>query len=54
MKNTFINENGEIVAKGEITLNTIDLIFNDGTRYYSTSTVTLELLKSIGIFKEQK
>lgn len=37
----FVNETGEIIAKGRITSTFIDLIWNDGTRYYSTFSVEL-------------
>lgn len=33
---TFVNSDNEIVATGRITLSSIDLVFNDGTRYYSS------------------
>ena len=40
-KQFFANESGEIIAKGRITSTFIDLIWNDGTRYYSTISVEL-------------
>ena len=53
-ESTFVNDKGEIVARGRISPTLIDLILNDGTRYYSTSSVTLEIIKSLGINKESK
>ena len=53
-ESTFVNDRGEIVARGRISPTLIDLILNDGTRYYSTSSVTLQIIKSLGIDKESK
>jgi hypothetical protein len=33
---TFVDSNNEVVATGRITPSYIDLLFADGTRYYST------------------
>lgn len=44
---TFVNDRGEIVATGRITPSYIDLILNDGSRYYST--FTLDLFKDLDI-----
>ena len=46
---TFVNDKNEIVATGRITESFIDLILNDGTRYYST--FTLDALKKLDIKK---
>jgi len=32
----FIDKDGKIIARGRITPSSIDLLLNDGTRYYST------------------
>lgn len=45
----FVDSNNAVIAKGRITTTFIDLIFNDGTRYYSTFSV--DLLKSLDIAK---
>ena len=43
----FVNETGEIIAKGRITSTFIDLIWNDGSRYYSTFSI--DALKDLDI-----
>ena len=51
---TFINSQGKVIARGDITQSFIDLIFNDGTRYYSTQSdrySTLNFIKSLDIVK---
>ena len=44
---TFVNDQNEIVATGRITPSYIDLLFADGTRYYST--FSLDAIKDLNI-----
>jgi len=46
---TYANDKGEIVATGRITPTYIDLILNDGTRYYSTFSI--DFIKKLNISK---
>jgi hypothetical protein len=49
-KNTdqvFIDKDGKIIARGRITPSSIDLLLNDGTRYYST--FNFEAIKNLKI-----
>ena len=51
--NTYINTNGNIVATGTISVNLIDLVLSDGTRFFSTRSdnYTLDVLKDLNISK---
>jgi hypothetical protein len=51
--NTYINTNGNIVATGTISINLIDLVLSDGTRFFSTRSdnYTLDVLKDLNISK---
>jgi hypothetical protein len=51
--NTYINTNGNIVATGTISINLIDLVLFDGTRFFSTRSdnYTLDVLKDLNISK---
>jgi hypothetical protein len=53
---TFIDANGNIVARGRITEIAIDLLLNDGTRYFSTRSdnYSLDFLKNLQIAKVVK
>ncbi|CAB4179400.1 hypothetical protein UFOVP1033_110 [uncultured Caudovirales phage] len=53
---TFIDANGKIVARGRITEIAIDLLLNDGTRFYSTKSdnYTLDFIKKLDIVKVAK
>jgi len=53
---TFIDSNGNIVARGRITEIAIDLLLNDGTRFYSTKSdnYTLDFIKTLDIVKVAK
>jgi hypothetical protein len=53
---TFINAKGNIVARGRITEIAIDLLLNDGTRFYSTKSdnYTLDFIKQLDIVKVTK
>jgi hypothetical protein len=53
---TFINSNGNIVARGRITEIAIDLLLNDGTRFYSTKSdnYTFDFIKNLDIVKVVK
>jgi hypothetical protein len=53
---TFIDKNGNIVARGRITEIAIDLLLNDGTRFYSTKSdnYTLDFIKKLDIVKVAK
>lgn len=53
---TFVNANGKIVARGRITEIAIDLLLNDGTRFYSTKSdnYTLDFIKKLDIVKVAK
>ena len=53
---TFIDSNGNIVARGRITEIAIDLLLNDGTRFYSTKSdnYTLDFIKQLDIVKVTK
>jgi hypothetical protein len=53
---TFINAQGNIVARGRITEIAIDLLLNDGTRFYSTKSdnYTLDFIKKLDIVKVAK
>ena len=49
---TFVNDQNEIVAPGRIAPSYIDLLLADGTRYYSTFSITaLEDLNIAGVAK---
>lgn len=51
--NTYIDTNGNIVATGTISINLIDLVLSDGTRFFSTRSdnYTLDVLKNLNINK---
>ena len=51
--NTYIDTNGKIVATGTISINLIDLVLSDGTRFFSTRSdnYTLDVLKDLNISK---
>lgn len=53
---TFVNANGKIVARGRITEIAIDLLLNDGTRFYSTKSdnYTFDFIKKLDIVKAVK
>jgi hypothetical protein len=53
---TFIDAKGNIVARGRITEIAIDLLLNDGTRFYSTKSdnYTLDFIKKLDIVKVAK
>jgi hypothetical protein len=44
---TFVDSNNQVIATGRITPSYIDLLFSDGTRYYST--FTLDAIKDLEI-----
>lgn len=50
---TYIDTNGNIVATGTISINLIDLVLSDGTRFFSTRSdnYTLDVLKNLNINK---
>ena len=51
--NTYIDTNGNIVATGTISVNQIDLVLCNGTRFFSTRSdnYTLDVLKNLNISK---
>ena len=53
---TYIDTNGNIVATGTISVNLIDLVLSDGTRFFSTRSdnYTLDVLKNLNISKIMK
>jgi hypothetical protein len=53
---TFIDAKGNIVARGRITEIAIDLLLNDGTRFYSTKSdnYTFDFIKKLDIVKVAK
>ena len=50
---TFVDKNGKVIAKGVITELLIDLVLNDGSRFYSTRSdnYTIDALKQLKIEK---
>jgi hypothetical protein len=50
---TYTDINGNIVATGTISINLIDLVLSDGTRFFSTRSdnYTLDVLKNLNISK---
>ena len=50
---TYIDTNGNIVATGTISVNYIDLVLSNGTRFFSTRSdnYTLDVLKNLNISK---
>jgi predicted Fe-Mo cluster-binding NifX family protein len=50
---TFVDSNNNVIARGRITEIAIDLLFNDGTRFYSTRSdnYALTVLKNLNIAK---
>ena len=50
---TYIDTNGNIVATGTISINQIDLVLSNGTRFFSTRSdnYTLDVLKNLNINK---
>jgi hypothetical protein len=50
---TFLDSNNNIVARGTIDEQRIDLIFNDGTRYFATKSdnYNLDILRNLQIVK---
>jgi len=50
---TYIDTNGNIVATGTISVNLIDLVLFDGTRFFSTRSdnYTIDVLKNLNISK---
>lgn len=53
---TFIDSSGKVIARGRITEIAIDLVLNDGTRFYSTKSdnYTLDFIKKLDIVKVAK
>jgi|TARA_R110000868_G_scaffold194209_2_gene439579 hypothetical protein len=53
---TFVDRNGKVIARGRITEIAIDLLLNDGTRFYSTKSdnYTLDFIKKLDIVKVAK
>jgi hypothetical protein len=53
---TFVNQDNEVIARGTIKPQLIDLVFNDGTRYFSTKSdgYSLDFLKNLQIAKVVK
>jgi len=53
---TYIDTNGNIVATGTISVNYIDLVLSNGTRFFSTRSdnYTLDVLKNLNISKVMK
>lgn len=54
MAQTFVNQNNKVVARGTISLAFVDLILNDGSRFYSTQSddySTLNFIRSLDIAK---
>lgn len=53
---TFIDSKNNIVARGTIKEQLIDLVFADGTRFFSTKSdnYTLDVLKNLDIAKVVK
>jgi hypothetical protein len=53
---TFVDRNGKVIARGRITEIAIDLLLNDGTRFYSTKSdnYTLDFIKKLDIVKVVK
>ena len=53
---TFVNQENEVIARGTIKPQLIDIVFNDGTRYFSTKSdgYTLDFLKNLHIAKVVK
>jgi hypothetical protein len=51
--NTYIDTNGNIVSTGTISINQIDLVLSNGTRFFSTRSdnYTLDVLKNLNINK---
>jgi hypothetical protein len=51
--NTYIDTNGNIVATGTISIQQIDLVLSNGTRFFSTRSdnYTLDVLKNLNISK---
>lgn len=51
--NTYIDTNGNIVATGTISINQIDLVLSNGTRFFSTRSdnYALDVLKNLNISK---
>jgi len=51
--NIYIDTNGNIVATGTISINQIDLVLSNGTRFFSTRSdnYTLDVLKNLNINK---
>jgi hypothetical protein len=50
---TFLNSHGTVVATGTIKEQFIDLVFSDGTRFFSTKSdnYTLDVLRNLDIAK---
>ena len=50
---TYIDTNGNIVATGTISVNYIDLVLSDGTRFFSTRSdnYSLDVLRNLNISK---
>jgi hypothetical protein len=48
---TYLDQNGSVIATGTIKEQFIDLLLNDGTRFYSTRSdnYTFDFLKSLQI-----
>jgi hypothetical protein len=53
---TFVNQDNEVIARGTIKPQLIDIVFNDGTRYFSTKSdgYSLDFLKNLKIAKVVK
>lgn len=53
---TYKDTNGNIVATGTISVNYIDLVLSNGTRFFSTRSdnYTLDVLKNLNISKVMK
>lgn len=53
---TFVNQDNDVIARGTIKPQLIDIVFNDGTRYFSTKSdgYSLDFLKNLKIAKVVK
>ena len=54
MAQTFVNADNKVVARGTISLAFVDLILNDGSRFYSSQSdnyTTLNFIRSLDIVK---
>jgi hypothetical protein len=53
---TYVSQDNQVIARGTIKPQLIDIVFNDGTRYFSTKSdgYTLDFLKNLQIAKVVK